>query len=792
MEDPDANLPLSPSSPNPPSPGNNENDIEAPRICPLMNATSLSPSSSNLSSLANNENKNKSVQIRFIRSVKSPSSSSPNPSPQGNDENESEENRDSVQMGAKSEHQSEQSSPKNFMSPTISTASKCFPYKKKILSEWTDTSPDTHLKKPSNLCPKSEMGTSSSTPTKSLFKIPFAGSPNSASKSDDVIVEDETFIPDPSTKPYDPLTNYLSPRPKFLRYNPNRRRKSILLTQSEQGCSPSPGVSHTSSAYSTAESSMRPDLGGKGQSEKQEEEEVAKDQEEEEEEMMGVGLRKCGLKWGLFKSLIVLIVLVLSTMYISSMNKPEPASDMRGLKVEYQEFGNSTFRSVSLRTIEFGSWVLDMREESEMGMLKIDEIFVGGGGRSLVKTYEMDDDIEDQELEEVAEKTDSLEDYSRNLTPFGTEDGTSPILENLEDAQAEIEVPLIAQAPNQTIEDENLVFDAKLIDGEVENKAEILASDDIEVTEEEILAESNSKDKQLTNEAEFVAESPDLDFKEENVADYKVEVVEFKPKSEEEELEDEADIVSEYFKRIKEENLPDCDELIAESERKSDRSETVTKNPIKEALEGNTFESGQKQFRLNPKNALWLVIPSVMTWVAALVVRFYLKCKKASSKTTSSNAKLSTQMKRNSSRLPPKAGGKTTQIQKTDPKLNPPSVDLSIREKLGKASSRIIPRVEMLGEFVVGGEFRRSKIREIEESIHSFPEAPKVTYSSPAPTRSHLYTSESSEAESSPHGSFVSHDKTAEWQDGKEEVNKMIPTPLRRSSRLRNKAVTSP
>ncbi|KAI3767206.1 hypothetical protein L2E82_17294 [Cichorium intybus] len=35
-------------------------------------------------------------------------------------------------------------------------------------------------------------------------------------------------------KPYDPINNYLSPRPKFLQYNPDQRRKILVLQENEE------------------------------------------------------------------------------------------------------------------------------------------------------------------------------------------------------------------------------------------------------------------------------------------------------------------------------------------------------------------------------------------------------------------------------------------------------------------------------------------------------------------------------------------------------------------------------
>ncbi|XP_031255732.1 uncharacterized protein LOC116113713 [Pistacia vera] len=83
---------------------------------------------------------------------------------------------------------------KHFMSPTISTASKAVAPRKKILAERNENC-DTHIPNP----------------------LSFSLCDDSLSLSDDS-----------SLKSYDPSKNCTSPRPKFLRYKPNRRREIVL------------------------------------------------------------------------------------------------------------------------------------------------------------------------------------------------------------------------------------------------------------------------------------------------------------------------------------------------------------------------------------------------------------------------------------------------------------------------------------------------------------------------------------------------------------------------------------
>ncbi|PRQ51119.1 hypothetical protein RchiOBHm_Chr2g0140801 [Rosa chinensis] len=123
------------------------------------------------------------------------------PKPSASDENE----HYYQQLGSPNLSNPKKSMKKHYMSPTISAACKAVSSRKNILGERNEVSEsvfsNTHVEKATPLTP-----------------------PVSKSLCD----EQNVVSDDLSSRPYDPVTNYLSPRPQFLRYNPNRRRELIL------------------------------------------------------------------------------------------------------------------------------------------------------------------------------------------------------------------------------------------------------------------------------------------------------------------------------------------------------------------------------------------------------------------------------------------------------------------------------------------------------------------------------------------------------------------------------------
>ncbi|XP_057474039.1 uncharacterized protein LOC130762420 [Actinidia eriantha] len=234
--------------------------------------------------------------------------------------NENDQNYDKI--GSKSQNP-KKSPMKHFMSPTISAASKVQAPRKKILAERNEISnfSYTHLHDTPNLDSK----------------------PSSESGDD----EQNNSVSDSSSKSYDPFTNYLSPRPKFLRYKPNRRRE-IFLSQENEILKEKDrsGVKADSSVGVSGHSSLIPTL--QEGSDKQEDEEITVMTENDrdadaDEEIEEFEKENCLTLKGVLKFLLVLAILFSSTLYISSMNSSSPPlQGIRGLKDGYCEIYNHT------------------------------------------------------------------------------------------------------------------------------------------------------------------------------------------------------------------------------------------------------------------------------------------------------------------------------------------------------------------------------------------------------------------------------------------------------------------
>ncbi|KAM0032047.1 hypothetical protein Hdeb2414_s0016g00470771 [Helianthus debilis subsp. tardiflorus] len=178
------------------------------------------------------------------------------------------------------------------MSPTVSAANKASLPKKKILGERNNETLDA-------------------------VEQHFGSKPVKCDSDDDV---ERDFV---GLKPYDPVKNYLSPRPKFLRYNPDRRRKILSLRENVED----------RVEVSTDFDAGIPELQDScsGQESVEEARDVSSESEDEsgdDEEEMGecVEDRCCSVK-GFFKFVFVVIALVLMTQAICSMNTPLPSQN---------------------------------------------------------------------------------------------------------------------------------------------------------------------------------------------------------------------------------------------------------------------------------------------------------------------------------------------------------------------------------------------------------------------------------------------------------------------------------
>lgn len=252
---------------------------------------------------------------------------------------------------------------KHFMTPTKSAATKASFPRKKILTESSNFNV-AHLQRNPNLDSKPSS----------------KKSPSFSNCSSDPDYEDQNSS-DSSLKPYDPLTNYLSPRPKFLRYNPNRRTEIFLhpknqireLKHEDEGKiilsfdSQKSVVEDESSISFSQESVVQVGNDNIEQSEGDhcnDDDDYEEEIEEFEEEWVW------SLK-GVFKFLLVMAALVLSTLYISSMNSPTPTSSVEVIwssRDGYHKIQNNLFGIVSTKILE---GVQDQRKGNETGSMDV-------------------------------------------------------------------------------------------------------------------------------------------------------------------------------------------------------------------------------------------------------------------------------------------------------------------------------------------------------------------------------------------------------------------------------------
>ncbi|PIA57843.1 hypothetical protein AQUCO_00500039v1 [Aquilegia coerulea] len=181
----------------------------------------------------------------------------------------------------------------HFMAPTISASSKT---KKRILTGKNEVSSPTLI---------------TTTPTsENLGFQRFPLSPLSSSIS-------ESNFYDSGSKPYDPLTNYLSPRPTFRLYDPDKRVKILRSLEKT-----SQMVDEGTSSFSLSSSSSQ-------KTSLQEEDSTRNEFDDDSDEELDEE-KHDGILSKVTKVLLLLAVLIVSTVYISSMNStPAPALSLQ-------------------------------------------------------------------------------------------------------------------------------------------------------------------------------------------------------------------------------------------------------------------------------------------------------------------------------------------------------------------------------------------------------------------------------------------------------------------------------
>ncbi|CAH9088573.1 unnamed protein product [Cuscuta europaea] len=292
---------------------------------------------------------------------------------------------------------------KHFMSSTISATSKSAIKKKNILGERNeaDSSYTPSRKSPSN------------TPnTNVIQKSSLANSSQNCTPE---------LNDDSSSNMYDPITNYLSPRPKYLRYKPNRRRELFLELENKKTTSTddegsmghdqglplppqddTPHLENKENAQECGYDVESDDEAVKSYKDEKEEEEEEEEENEEEEGEKWFEHKRCSFN-RLLKFLLLTTLVLLSPLFVSWMDDPPsspPAETvMNGFSEIYHGFGVLPFNvngSVSehLNEIELSPsinlWKLDDTKEigmfsdvAEVQLLEDEnDIFTGNNNRT--------------------------------------------------------------------------------------------------------------------------------------------------------------------------------------------------------------------------------------------------------------------------------------------------------------------------------------------------------------------------------------------------------------------------
>ncbi|GMI77974.1 hypothetical protein HRI_001466700 [Hibiscus trionum] len=360
-----------------------------------------------------------------------------------NDEND----RPNQQMGLNLQKPVKQTV-KNFMSPTVSAASKVSFPRKKILGERNGSNSFiTHFSKSpvldSNPSPK--IISQKNSPNLDPKEPSSRKTPLSYSSRDGT----------PSPGPYDPLKNFLSPRPQFLRYNPDRRKEILLRLEIEgkegdDSAAESDEADTVSSDNSSSSSQEDEEFGAESESLLEEEdEEFDTESEEEGDEEASWSLR------GVLKCFLWSVVLLLSTLYISSMNSPVSAP---AFEVPTLGFQNHSFRIAE--GFEAGCKFLDGKEE-QLGLLSFTQTMAGGVIEEEMTENANSGHLVSLELENTIVES---EEFAENIELQEIEETE---IKEIEDESVKIELQEMEETEEQ-IEETGVVVEEELLGGVLE------------------------------------------------------------------------------------------------------------------------------------------------------------------------------------------------------------------------------------------------------------------------------------------------------------------------------------
>ncbi|XP_026448987.1 uncharacterized protein LOC113349263 [Papaver somniferum] len=721
--------------------------------------------------------------------------------------NENEEdlitNHINYSSSSKLQNPKKPSTPKHFMSPTISAASKISTPKKKILMERNDfsssetSSTTTHVSKTPNLDSKTPNSSSQiQLPQKILdFSVP----PNLQSSQ---ITPISSKLTDSEETPYDPKTNFLSPRPKFLRFNPNRRmeilkrREEELNQQAEQSCSDEQESDDLSSSSQGDESGLssttseEESITKKGPSEHAESEvEIEEEEDEEVDEEEEEEVERNGFLWNLYQVLILLVLLGFvgfSTSYMSSMNAPnlqlQPVCDVKqGLKIFENGFCPSGLEKSVLSNVSSNPELvmkkasiikeIDLGKSVEIPVQIEDEILIGMTQVSLESGGEEDDKLVLSAEEEVVE--------DENVKPGEVEISTQIVeIEEMVEEETVESVGLSDQL-SETLELIEVVVENTVEDNEGNGQvAEQFESP--EPVSDEVVAEELETPEPISNE----------------------EVVEEFEASEE--IVSNEDVASEL---VIDEDVPEESEASKPAYNEAAEEDEASK-PVPDEVAGEAEAS-----KPVAKVELGIGVSVISAILASLIIVFrHLKHRRqvvneAAPIVPSPSEPFLTEEqetiiaetleKAKKCYLPKKDEVVECQIEKAAEAYIDSSFHSSGRVSEDLYRSRAAPSVQLLGEFIVeesGSSLRSCSVLNSKAIIDDGEESKFSVSMSEMNSRGRRRgassimqedVSEFSNAESYSYGSFTTQEKLTRKDGGD------ITTPVRRSSRIRTKSVSS-
>lgn len=678
-------------------------------------------------------------------------------------------------MGSSKLQNPKKAAMKHFMSPTISAATKAAAVPRmKILAERNDafTFPNPQSQKPPILDSKTS-------PIISGTGRSVRSSYNSAYETDDDDDEEHnTFDADSSLKkPYDPLTNYLSPRPKFLRYNPNRRHKIFLRGENEAterkdgfgGIKTS--VSIDSQKAVVEETPSEEEGSVKGDDERMDNSEGNHNDDEEEmeevEEIEEFEEETCWSLTGVLKILLVLGALFLSTSYICSMNSPNPSPIQEAIwdfRDGFQKIQSNVYEVVTSNKIfDRGNQVIGGRGvETLMGLLAMNQ-------RDMDDGFMEDEIVEEDDVDTgLVESTVGL----GELVDVQNEERENVFNDGL---VRKLKVP--DPMPVSKTAASEVVCDGEVV-GEVEGSSSLLWGSDFTANEG-----VSDQEMDKIREGSDQLQGFETAEKSESFQDTPID------------LENEAASIDLRFK----------DEQMESEEQIKSQKATVGEGAGKEVVE-NEMEIVEDLMEVLVKGAMLEVVPLVIFFTIVTALGFVYRSRQKKSDMKEDYLPTETPL------------GEAVAAAAAE-KISPVVCNVEKEKKLEKvesfASSSSIrstkeaseefsrhsqaPIVELLGELVIGeasSSLRRRKMVNFEENNRNSVSTEMMISRSKAPSvqiQGQPSQMEVSNADSPSFGSFTAEKKkiVVKKEEVKgEEVSMVITTPVRRSSRIRNRAMS--